>query len=340
MRLVGALDVQGFVGMLRVCQINLEPCLHLGNAFASQARLIDHCRAGQDEGIARNKIRLAVVVFVLGIGVGVGVAGLVRVTPIRPAPAFAVHEDGLAPGAHVSQRLQALQSREHHRRLEHENHEDAERAVLPVLIQEPEAVAEHLEDHDRREQLLDIELPKGGHVKHTAIRAVLLSRSSHLCFRRQACRVGVVDERIVCLAPNLHEGTTSRVPGVVPSRVDEPRPQGRARLPLQGHKGRLAATCRPCWRDVNVRRCGHGIYLPESNEALEPHGPHLQQHQQDVQRDREAQPKQGPEAGQVPRGQADRSLLLLLLLLLQGLLVEAREDPPAAGILVALQPVG
>mmetsp|Transcript_4844 Transcript_4844/g.19378 ORF Transcript_4844/g.19378 Transcript_4844/m.19378 type:complete len:326 (+) Transcript_4844:3018-3995(+) len=100
MRLVGALDVQGFVGMLRVCQINLEPCLHLGNAFASQARLIDHCRAGQDEGIARNKIRLAVVVFVLGIGVGVGVAGLVRVTPIRPARVLQAQGDQV-PGQEI-----------------------------------------------------------------------------------------------------------------------------------------------------------------------------------------------------------------------------------------------
>mmetsp|Transcript_32457 Transcript_32457/g.103528 ORF Transcript_32457/g.103528 Transcript_32457/m.103528 type:complete len:402 (+) Transcript_32457:4677-5882(+) len=210
---VGAVEVERTAGGSCVAQPEREPVLHLWDRLASERGLVDDCSATQQQAVARHN-----VVDGLGgrragprggSGRGAGgewrrAGGLARREEgdqvarekvsggelLPRAAAEDVHPKGL--GRHRVERLERALPLHHRGGFEKEDREDLkEGEAVRDGVEQPQHRAEDLEDDERREQLLDVQVDEARCLDGEHIGPKLLGAQRDGVVRRQAARRGV-----------------------------------------------------------------------------------------------------------------------------------------------------
>ncbi len=97
-----------------------------------------------------------------------------------------IHEDIIRLDAHAAELVQGSLALPHHGALEHDQHEEGEKRVVPILVQHPQADAEDLEDEEGRYRMLLEELGEGGHGDIEGVDTIVLLETVQLRCGRDA----------------------------------------------------------------------------------------------------------------------------------------------------------
>mmetsp|Transcript_35258 Transcript_35258/g.99805 ORF Transcript_35258/g.99805 Transcript_35258/m.99805 type:complete len:283 (-) Transcript_35258:557-1405(-) len=163
--------------------------LHLRDGFPSKGGLVDNSAAAKHEGVAWDNVGLALDV---AEGDEVSWEQVVR-GGLLPLLVAVNHQGGrLVP--HAPDGFQVPQTSECSRSLKHENHDQSERSVLPVLVKHPQQHAEDLEDSYGTHQLGLEQLGKRWAWYLKRVHAKLVLCCGGLCSGQPLCLLDVGTE--------------------------------------------------------------------------------------------------------------------------------------------------